>query len=74
MFYTVDVTPSTGTPEGYNPLITFGFFKKLQERRRWGMTNRCSFTKIGIHYFERRVPSDLQKYHSCKKITCLLRT
>lgn len=33
-----------------------------------------SFTKNGIYYFERRVPSDLQKYYSSKKITHSLRT
>jgi hypothetical protein len=33
-----------------------------------------SFTKNGIYYFERRVPSDLQKHYSSKKITYSLRT
>ncbi|WP_022703367.1 DUF6538 domain-containing protein [Pseudorhodobacter ferrugineus] len=33
-----------------------------------------SFTKNGIYYFERRVPSDLQKHYSSKKITYSLKT
>lgn len=33
-----------------------------------------SFTKNGIYYFERRVPSDLQKYYDTKKIAYFLRT
>jgi len=33
-----------------------------------------SFTKNGIYYFERRVPSDLQKHYSSKKISYSLRT
>ena len=33
-----------------------------------------SFTKNGIYYFERRVPSDLLKHYSSKKITYSLRT
>lgn len=33
-----------------------------------------TFTKNGIYYFERRVPSDLQKYYSTRKITYSLRT
>jgi len=33
-----------------------------------------SFTKSGIYYFERRVPSDLQKHYLSQKITYSLRT
>ena len=33
-----------------------------------------SFTKNGIYYFERRVPVDLQKHYSTKKIAYSLRT
>jgi len=33
-----------------------------------------SFTKNGIYYFVRRVPSHLQKHYSSKKITYSLRT
>lgn len=33
-----------------------------------------SFTKNGIYYFERRVPSDLRKHYLSKKITYSLRT
>ena len=33
-----------------------------------------SFTKNGIYYFERRVPSDLQKHYQSRKISYSLRT
>lgn len=33
-----------------------------------------SFTKSGIYYFERRVPSDLLKHYNTKKIAYSLRT
>lgn len=33
-----------------------------------------SFTKNGIYYFERRVPSDLQRHYQARKITYSLRT
>jgi len=33
-----------------------------------------SFTKNGIYYFERRVPSDLQRHYQARKIAYSLRT